>query len=142
MISYTYYTRSKFNSCSIIVIPYAKSQFTTNAQSVLPVSPCTLEHVYSWTVAPLQRSRSGCEWFEGHQICAGKVSLRFKLKLNTLGVFKYPLGRKSKGLSSGELGGCTLHTKWANRIYLVLLWEIQFWSLSKHFRCTLFIVTF
>ena len=115
---------------------HIKSQFTINAQNVLHLNPCTHGHVWSWTVAPFQRSRGSCEWFDRHQNCAGEVSLHFKLKLNTLGVLVSPrikVYRRKWGMYLEKV--CRHIMIWT--FSLVLLWEIHFWSLSKHFGCTL-----
>jgi hypothetical protein len=56
-----------------------KSQFTTNAQNVLHFNQCTQGHVLSWNVASFQRSRGGCEWFDTHQMCVGKMSIHFSI---------------------------------------------------------------
>jgi hypothetical protein len=63
---------------------FIKSQFITNAPNILHLNQCTHGHFWSWTVAPFQRSRDGCEWCDRHKKCVGEVSLlHFQLELNT-----------------------------------------------------------
>jgi hypothetical protein len=61
------------------------------------------------------------------------------------GVLSIPLDENLKDWGRVNLGDvpCKLSmpTYTGMRFFLVLLWEIRFWSLSKHFRCTLCIVT-
>ena len=63
------------NLITVQLLLFINSQFTTNAQYVLHLSQCTHGHVWSWTVAPFQRSRGGCKWFDRHENCVGEVSL-------------------------------------------------------------------
>jgi hypothetical protein len=46
---------------------FIKSEFTTNAQSVLHPRQCTHGHVLSRTSGHFQKPRGGCKWFDGHQ---------------------------------------------------------------------------
>jgi len=50
----------------------------------LPFNQRTHGQVWSWTVAPCQRSGEGCEWFDSYQTRVGEESSHFHLKLNSL----------------------------------------------------------
>ena len=83
---------------------FIKSQFTTNAQSILQLNQCTHGHAWSWTVAPFQRSLGGCEWFHRHQKCVGDESLHFQLEMNTLGFSNLPTYKNLKNWVRTNLG--------------------------------------
>ena len=63
--------------------------------------------VWSWTVAPLQKSRRDCEWFDGHKKCFGEISLYFHFGAEYNRDFKC----SPKGLMLGERGRCRLCLK-------------------------------
>jgi len=52
-----------------------KLQFTISAQNILHLNQCTWVYVWSWTVAPFQRSRVACKSFGRHKKCVSKVSI-------------------------------------------------------------------
>ena len=50
------------------------NKFTTNAQNILHLNQLRYGHIWSWTVAPFQRSRGSCEWFDKQILCLLSVS--------------------------------------------------------------------
>jgi len=62
---------------------FVKLKFTTDSQNVLQLNQGTNGHVWSWPVTPFPRSRSASGWSDRLQNRAGKVSLHFRLTLNT-----------------------------------------------------------
>ena len=101
--TYNWHNTYTVQVASLITIDFLlllNSRFTTNAQNILHLNWCTHGHILLWTVAHFQRSGGGCEWFEKQQESVGKLSLHFKLELNTPGCFKC-----ASRLKSGRLNG-------------------------------------
>ena len=64
---------------------FITSHFTTNAQIITHLNQYTHEQKLSWSVSRSLRSRGVANGLKVIKKCAGDVSVRFQLELNTLG---------------------------------------------------------
>jgi len=80
------------------------TQFTTDAQNILRLNPSTHGHVWSWTVAPFQRSRGGWEWFDKHKKFFEEAFLHYQLDIITLEFLSIPKDKNPKDRSGVNVG--------------------------------------
>ena len=121
------------NLITVEFLLFIKSQFHNKCSKILHLNQCTYGHVWSRTVAPFQWSRHGCEWFDRHKKCVGKVFPHFQLALNTTGCLSVPTDTNiwnwdERGL---YLENC-LRTNIDMNFFLDFMWGINYWNLSKH----------
>ena len=109
------------NWISVEFTLYIKSQFTTDAQNVSHLNQCTHGHVWSCTVALLQKAGGGGEWFDTHEKCVGEVSLHFQLELNTLEVLNVVRDKNTKHW--GQANVVAVPRK------LLVRWHVLMWTL-------------
>ena len=79
---------------TIEALCFIKSQLRNKMFKMCHLNQRKCGHIRSWTVAPFQRSRGGCAWFDRHHKCAGKMSLYFQLQLVRGGEGKHPQRQK------------------------------------------------
>jgi len=135
--SHIYNTRSKFNNRWVLLTVY---QVTIHNKC--PQHPPT-QQMHPWTHLPMEchnlpRSWGSCEWFAGIKLCWWSFSS------SSFGA-EYARAFKCshKSVLMIEVGRTWgLYLERCLRRYIdinfVLLWETHCWSLSKHFRYTLY----
>jgi hypothetical protein len=72
------------NTVTVQLLPFIKTQFTTDDQHIVHLNQYTHGHVSPLNFAHFQRSRGGATRFDTYIHSAGEVSLDVHLELNTL----------------------------------------------------------
>jgi hypothetical protein len=118
---------------------FIKSQFTTDVKHVLHLNTAFV----IMDCRTILKAASGCEYFNRHKKCVGKMSLHFESGLNTLGFWSVPRNKTLKDLGQYVVGlylGNCLRTYIDMDFCPCFAVGNSFCSLSVHFRYTVYII--